>query len=96
MEHNLFKPHSFEEGQHEVVGDCVNTSMQERWDKETPVFAKAIIDNIPTKDNAFVLDYGCGVGRLAKEVLLQRPNTTIIGTDASVQMLEQAYKYVDN
>ena len=46
MEHNLFKPSSFEEGKHGVVGDCNGFTMQQRWDAETPIFADAILSNL--------------------------------------------------
>jgi len=97
MEHNLFKPKTFVEGQNAVVGDCNGISCEQRWKEETPVFAKAIIDNLPKIKNFTILDYGCGVGRLAKEVLTQAiPQTTLIGVDASSEMIKEAMTYVDN
>ena len=99
MRHNLFKPKNFEEGRHEVVGDCNGFTMQERWEKETPAFAKAIVRNIPPglggEDlNPWILDYGCGVGRLANGILKQYPFAllTIMGVDASGEMLDIAAK----
>jgi len=96
MEHNLFKPHSFEEGKHAVVGDCNGFSMQERWDAETPLFAKAIISQHQWSvgKECLILDYGCGVGRLSKEILKQCPDARVIGVDASDSMMEEAVKYV--
>jgi len=95
MEHNLFKPRSFEEGKHAVVGDCNGFSMQERWENETPEFAKRILELLPKKSIASsILDYGCGVGRLAKEVIKQSIDVRVIGTDASEQMMEEADRYV--
>jgi ADP-heptose:LPS heptosyltransferase/ubiquinone/menaquinone biosynthesis C-methylase UbiE len=94
MEHRLFKPSSFEEGKHEVVGDCNGIPMQTRWEVETPLFAKEILKYCPA--NGSILDYGCGVGRLAKEILTQNPAVTVWGTDASLDMLNEAVKYVNN
>jgi ADP-heptose:LPS heptosyltransferase/2-polyprenyl-3-methyl-5-hydroxy-6-metoxy-1,4-benzoquinol methylase len=94
MEHNLFKPRDLEEGKHAVVGDCNGFTMQQRWDVETPLFAKEILKYAP--ENAVILDYGCGVGRLAKEVLSQRSDVSVVGVDASVDMVEQSKKYVNN
>ncbi|MCB1711508.1 MAG: methyltransferase domain-containing protein [Candidatus Riesia sp.] len=99
MEHNLFKPKSFHEGQHAVVGDCNGFSMQQRWDEETPAFAKAIYRNIPVNGGARVLDYGCGVGRLSKALVdLDECGNIIeiIGTDASQDMMNHAFKYVNS
>lgn len=95
MNHNLFKPKNFEEGKHAVVGDCNGFTMQERWDKETPLFAKEIVKAL--SDGTRVLDYGCGVGRLAKEVLSKTElYVSLTGVDASSKMMEQAYSYVGN
>jgi len=91
MEHNLFKPSSFEEGKHGVVGDCAGFTMQQRWDAETPIFAESILKL--TSGN-LILDYGCGVGRLAKEILKQNSVTKVVGVDASAAMLQQAAQYV--
>lgn len=95
MNHNLFKPKNFEEGKHAVVGDCNGFTMQERWEKETPLFAKEIVKAL--SDGTRVLDYGCGVGRLAKEVLSKTElYVSLTGVDASSKMMEQAYSYVGN
>ena len=94
MEHNLFKPRDLEEGKHAVVGDCNGIPMAERWKIETPLFAKEILKYVP--ENGTILDYGCGVGRLAKEVLAQRPDVKVVGLDASSDMIKQAYEYVND
>lgn len=96
MEHNLFKPRSLEEGQHAVVGNCNGLTMQQRWEAETPAFATAILSQYQGEEHPLILDYGCGVGRIAKEILKQSPHARIIGTDASADMLQQAVKYVDS
>ena len=94
MEHNLFKPSGFEEGKHSVVGDCNGFTMQQRWDAETPVFADAILSQL--KDGIHILDYGCGVGRLAKAVIDKNQSVTLVGLDASAAMMKQATEYVNN
>lgn len=94
MEHELFKPKSFDEGKHAVVGDCNGMTMQERWDQETPLFAKEILSHVK-KEKSYILDYGCGVGRLAKAIV-GVSNSNVIGVDASTQMLSEAKEYVNN
>jgi ADP-heptose:LPS heptosyltransferase/ubiquinone/menaquinone biosynthesis C-methylase UbiE len=98
VEHNLFKPKSIEEGKHEVVGDCNGFTMQQRWEAETPAFAKSILKQIkgPLDHKIRILDYGCGVGRLAKEVLTQEINCEVVGVDASSEMMQKAVDYVGN
>lgn len=97
MEHGLFKPSSFEEGKHGVVGNCNGFTMTERWELETPLFAKAIIGTRPSwVGTRRILDYGCGVGRLAKSVIENgSEDTKVRGVDASFDMMEQAVKYVN-
>ena len=67
MKHKLFKPQTLEEGKHGVVGDCNGIPMEVRYREETPMFARKIL--LYYKDNCSILDYGCGVGRIAKEIL---------------------------
>ena len=94
MEHKLFKPQNFENGKHAVVGNCNGFTMQQRWEEETPLFAKAILRY--AKPNSKILDYGCGVGRLSKEIITQDSTVTVTGTDASSDMMKQAFDYVQN
>jgi SAM-dependent methyltransferase len=94
MDHSLFKPKSIEEGKHNVVGDCNGFSMEDRWEVETPLFVEEIVKYAPK--HATILDYGCGVGRLSKEILKQRDDVQVVGVDASAEMLEQSTKYVDH
>lgn len=94
MKHNLFKPKTLQEGKHTVVGDCNGIPCEDRWSLETPLFAEAILEHAP--EGSLILDYGCGVGRIAKEILKQREDVRVIGLDASADELEQARAYVNN
>lgn len=96
MKHNLFKPKTLEEAKHSVVGNCNGFTMQERWEKETPEFARAILQYSRNTPGFTILDYGCGVGRLSKEVLKQASAVTVIGLDASPVELERAREYVND
>ncbi len=98
MKHNLFKPQSLEEGKHAVVGDCNGIPMAERYAQETPLFARKIVELIPANTvlPAYILDYGCGVGRIAKEILKEREGIEIVGVDASEEMRELARKNVND
>jgi 2-polyprenyl-3-methyl-5-hydroxy-6-metoxy-1,4-benzoquinol methylase len=88
----LFNPHDFNEGQHQVVGNCNGYLMEQRWVVETPVFRDIILEHA----EGLVLDYGCGVGRLAKEVLDANDTIQIIGVDTSPEMLKLAKEYVNS
>ncbi len=90
-----FKIDGLQQGKESVVGNCNGRTCEERWEKETPAFAKAILRQLPEKALT-VLDYGCGIGRLAKEVLNQNQKITIIGLDASKDELKTARAYVND
>jgi len=92
QEHNLFKPKNLEEGKNAVVGDCNGFTMEQRWGAETPAFAEKILRF--ARREAEILDYGCGVGRIAKEILEQNNTVYIIGIDTSLEMVDKAYGYV--
>jgi SAM-dependent methyltransferase len=101
MRHDCFQPMSFDEGRHHVVGDCNGFSMAERWEAETPAFAEAILRRArlagpARKRGCRILDYGCGVGRLAKAMLTRSDSVRVTGVDASEAMLNQARNYVAN
>jgi 2-polyprenyl-3-methyl-5-hydroxy-6-metoxy-1,4-benzoquinol methylase len=91
----LFKPKTFEEGIENMVGACNDVTVKERWEKETPVFAQEILKLLPAGGKT-VLDYGCGIGRLAKEVLKQNRTVKVIGVDTSTQVIELAKQYIDD
>ena len=95
MEHNLFKSRTFEEGKHSVTGDCNGLSMATRWELETPIFAREINKHIG-KEVFTVLDYGTGVGRIAKELMKLNEKITVIGVDDSSDQLKQAKEYINH
>lgn len=95
MEHRLFKPATFEDGRETVVGTCNGFTMQQRWEAETPVFGRAILANLEPGDRT-VLDYGVGVGRLAKEILSNNKDINVIGLDDSIEQRRLAEEYVDS
>jgi SAM-dependent methyltransferase len=60
-------------------------STDHRWATETPYLADLLSQFLaPTKDMV-ILDYGCGIGRLAKE-LIDRHGCLVIGVDISLSM----------
>jgi len=93
LEHNLFKPASFEEGRESVVGHCNGIPMAERWEAETPLFARMILSHLEPGDTK-ILDYGVGVGRLAKEVINQNKEVKVIGVDDSSDQRRYSKLYV--
>lgn len=68
-------------------------STDERWKRETPHIADRIQQATALSVSSVVLDYGCGVGRMAREIL-KRQQCTVIGTDISPNMRALAASYV--
>jgi SAM-dependent methyltransferase len=71
-----------------------------RWHAETEetvakilrLFAEA---GKPLTERSILIDYGCGIGRVAKE-LIERTGCTVLGADISPGMLELAFRYVNS
>lgn len=79
------------EGAKEIVLTSENgISTQVRWDSETPWLLNLIGKHI--KPSGLVVDYGCGVGRLAGPLVNQ--GYSVIGVDASSIMRQHATNLV--
>lgn len=63
-----------------------------RWERETPYLADLLEPY--AGDAVYVLDYGCGVGRLSKELLDRHPHLCVSGYDTSADMLRLSREYV--
>ena len=57
----------------------------ERWEIETPYLADLIAQELTITADTLLLDYGCGIGRLAYE-LIKRHNCRVVGVDISPSM----------
>lgn len=62
-------------------------SSKERWEKETAWLLPKLVF-----EAGEVLDFGCGIGRLAKHIA--GPVTPVTGVDISASMRQQATEYV--
>lgn len=64
-----------------------------KFEDET-VYLMKLIDDLKLVDNKFVVDFGCGMGRVSKELLAR--GARVIGVDISPSMLALAKEYVGN
>lgn len=71
------------------------SSTEERWEVETPYLGRLISTKLELATHHRVLDYGCGIGRLSKE-LIKLSGCSVIGVDSSVSMRALAHSYVVN
>lgn len=68
---------------------------EQRWQVETPYVADLIGQSLAPTSSTLVVDYGCGIGRLAKE-LIARHGCRVIGVDISPSMRALAVTYVQS
>lgn len=57
-------------------------------------FVRYHIEKLNLKNNDKILDFGCGVGRISKQLL--KMNFNVVGVDVSPKMLEFAQIYIGN
>jgi cyclopropane fatty-acyl-phospholipid synthase-like methyltransferase len=72
-----------------------DTSTEERWIKETPYVAQRIMNYMALQSEDLIVDFGCGIGRVAKE-LIEKTGCSVLGVDISASMRSQAIEYVDD
>lgn len=82
-----FSPSNFRSG-----GD--GPKHDERWEKETDFIVDKILCEFIPRENSWLLDYGCGAGRIAKKLCDKKLN--ILGVDISPGMRKYAVEYVNN
>jgi len=68
-------------------------STEERWARETPWLAEVAARGLGLTSETILLDYGCGLGRLARE-LIKLTGCWVIGVDMSPSMRALAASYV--
>jgi cyclopropane fatty-acyl-phospholipid synthase-like methyltransferase len=65
----------------------------ERWERETPHLVDLIGEHLRPPPDALYIDYGCGIGRLAK-AMIERFDCRVLGVDISQSMRALAPNYV--
>src|SRR5262252_187833 len=95
-----YYPRVFDVGSEQHAKNIILTpeggqTTNERWIKETPYLVDLMLETVKLDKESLVLDYGCGIGRLAKE-LIARTGCHVIGVDISSTMLGHAYGYVNS
>lgn len=64
-----------------------------RWAQETPYVLELVQQALQPGPNSLVLDYGCGIGRIAK-AMIEASGCAVIGVDISPSMRRLAAGYV--
>ncbi len=72
-----------------------DSTTEHRWKTETPYLAAMIHEHLELRERHRVLDFGCGIGRVAKE-LIARSGCSVVGVDTSVTMRALAPTHVQS
>ena len=78
-----------------IILTAEGSATDERWAKETPYLAEMIGRSLSLRPDMVLLDYGCGIERLAKEIIAKY-RCRVIGVDISATMRAFAATYVES
>lgn len=78
-----------------IILTAENSTTEARWEQETPLLSNLIQDHVELDADAVILDYGCGIGRMAK-ALIDRHGCRVIGVDISPSMRSLSVGYVNS
>ena len=97
---NYFQPGVFdvsnlEEAMRIILTSEAGFSPRERWEQETPLMGEMLAKRLSPSSNQTVIDYGSGVGRLAKQ-LIERTGCNVIGVDISRSMRVLSHMYCES
>ncbi len=76
-----------------IILTAEGESTESRWERETPYLAQRLIELLDLRAGDKVVDFGCGIGRVARE-LIARIDCEVLGVDISPRMREMAAGYV--
>lgn len=78
-----------------LTAEGPNADTETRWRHETPYVMELIGRALTIKPDQIVLDYGCGIGRIAK-AMIEASGCFVIGVDISPKMRSLALDYVQS
>lgn len=86
---------SLQEAKEVILGPEKHETVEQRWERETPYLAGLMQRTLGLTESSLLLDYGCGIGRMSKE-MMTRSGCRAIGVDYSTNMRALAANYVDS
>ena len=90
---DIFDVPSIDAAKRLILSSGAGTTSEERWERETPYVVAEIGSTLAIDETACVIDYGCGIGRIAKG-LIERYGCSVVGVDISSSMRKLALEYV--
>ena len=91
----VFDVRNMDEARRIILTPEADHTSDDRWRLETAYLDALLTDHLSLSQSAVVIDYGCGIGRLAKELIV-RTGCRVIGVDISRSMRALAEAYVDS
>ena len=65
----IFEKKSMEEAKNIILTQEKGTTTAQRWELETPYITESILSKVSLTPQSLVLDFGCGIGRISKELI---------------------------
>jgi cyclopropane fatty-acyl-phospholipid synthase-like methyltransferase len=91
----IFDVRDIDEARRIILTAESGTTTDARWATETPWLADRILEQFPLTERQVVIDFGCGLGRMAK-ALIERTRCWVVGVDMSQGMRQLAPGYVQS
>ena len=92
---NFFEVGNIEEAKKKILTPENGVTTEERWQKETVPLVNMLVNKLQISEGNTVIDYGCGIGRISKD-LLEKINCTVVGVDISKSMRALAEFYCNS
>jgi SAM-dependent methyltransferase len=89
----IFHTSNLEAAKAVILNPVPDMTTDQRWEVETQNLAGALAGVLKLDKQSCILDYGCGVGRVAK-ALIDRYECSVVGVDISAEMRRLAVEYV--
>jgi SAM-dependent methyltransferase len=89
----IFDVHNIQSAKSVILTPEMGKSSAFRWEWETPYLVDLISEKCGLTQDSWVLDFGCGIGRLAKP-LIARHGCKIVGADMAASMRALSMSYV--
>jgi SAM-dependent methyltransferase len=91
----FFRQENIELAKSVILSPVVNASTEQRWYQETEYTMDIISKHWKITPETVILDYGCGIGRMAK-ALIDKFGCYVVGVDTEPVMQSYAIQYVWN
>jgi cyclopropane fatty-acyl-phospholipid synthase-like methyltransferase len=78
-----------------IILTAESSTTDARWEHETPLMCRLLKAHAQLGADSVVLDFGCGIGRMAK-ALIDEYSCRVIGVDISPSMRSLSVQYVNS